>query len=70
MKTRVAYICDGKNCPKPVGCKVKNKKKGLCLHTTDPKHAVNGKCRDPWNYPERFEMEKIGNAKFYFEKEE
>jgi len=62
----VAYICDFKD-PR---CKDRcsGPSFGICFHTTDPDHAVNGSCPDPENHPERFEY--FRNGDIYFEKEE
>ena len=62
---RIAYVCDGAGCGHerkscetlPAGCG------GRCTHTTDPAHAVNGACDDPWNYPGRFA--EIAPGKYY-----
>ena len=56
----VIYICDKKkDCADPnkfIPCYP-------CQHTTDPEHALNGVCEDPWNYPERFEL--IGLSQYW-----
>ena len=52
---RVAYLCDGNGC-KSAWPSCKNPEfAGMCRHTTDPEHAVNGPCEHPEEHPERFE---------------
>ena len=62
---RVAYLCDGQveNCRK-TGCALVPEPGpwSECRRTTDPKHAINGPCEDPWNHPERFEP--FGNNRY------
>ena len=68
MKHEVAYICDGyARCALEPGCYMRNDpvcpSDILCRHTTDPDHAKNGICKNPWKHPERFtsfpEFEKL-----------
>ena len=54
MKT--AYLCDGLcKCSDKVGC-YRLAKSGMdyCRHTFDERHAINGPCENPENFPERF----------------
>ena len=61
----VAYLCDGhvEKCSK-TGCALVPEPKlwGECRRTTDPTHAINGPCMDPWNHPERFM--NLGNNRY------
>ena len=50
-ETCILYICDQHFCDDPSCLKYENYE---CHHTTSPNHALNGKCEDPWNHPERF----------------
>lgn len=54
---KIAYICNGlvPGCSDKIGC-YRCLKPGMsdCHHTTDDRYALNGKCEDPENYPERF----------------
>ena len=55
----IAYICDGHDkCSMEPGCFMQedlvSKSDWVCHHTTNVEHAVNGPCKDPENYPERF----------------
>ena len=68
--TRTLYLCDGKNCKEPLYCKARKHKSSLCNHTTDPEHAKNGPCRDPWRHPERFIKEVEGKTIYFTEKED
>lgn len=54
-KAKVIYLCDGaaEGCSRR-GCAIASKWFGDCRHTTNEKNAVNGICREPWKYPERF----------------
>ena len=67
QEPKTLYICNGKACKKPMYCKVKHPDNWLCAHTTDPKCAVNGPCKDPWHHEERFEKEFIGKATYFTE---
>ena len=53
---KIAYLCDGLcKCSDKVGCyRVAKPGMDYCNHTFFGKHAVNGACKDPENYPERF----------------
>lgn len=51
---RVAYLCDGHGCKKERPSCTIPEFAGMCRHTTDPEHAVNGACEDPKGEPERF----------------
>lgn len=54
---KIAYICNGlvPECSDKIGC-YRCLKPGMsyCHHTTDDRYALNGKCEDPENHPERF----------------
>jgi hypothetical protein len=65
----VLYLCDGQGCKTRWGCRF-----GECRHTTNPEHAVNGKCEAPWLEPERFNCVDVRSAgrpaeRFYVERE-
>ena len=53
---RIAYLCDGNGCDsKHKSCEYLPKgHMARCTHTSDPEHAVNGRCDDPENHTERF----------------
>lgn len=58
---KVAYICDQKGGCKSKWPSCKNPEfADLCTHTTDPEHAVNGKCANPDKDPDRFEEIRPG----------
>lgn len=62
MKT--AYLCDGLcKCSDKVGC-YRLAKSGMdyCRHTFDERHAINGSCENPENFPERFSLIDLTNT--------
>lgn len=70
----VLYLCDCRlPCAMNVGCHQSGTAVGVCRHTTQPEHALNGACADPQNHPERFEPvidNRTGYVVDYFEKEQ
>lgn len=61
-KTVVLYVCKRDNhCSG--SCWVD------CRLTSMPEHAVNEECKEPWNYPDRFEKSETSNYIYYIEKE-
>ena len=58
----ILYICDKKKECGAHGCFE------ACKHTSDPSHALNGACKRPWMYPERFMLDVAAqHGAFYVE---
>ena len=64
------YLCDGgRKCNKSLSCLLNPSAfMGVCQHTTDENHALNGICDHPEEYPGRFEEIKSGNRIIYCER--
>ena len=63
---KIAYLCDGKaECALHPGCVYReepiSKTDYVCKHTFDSKHAKNGICIYPEDYPERFQAIDLGD---------
>lgn len=61
---KIAYLCDGLcKCSDKVGC-YRFAKAGMdyCRHTFDERHAINGPCENPENFPERFFLIDLTNT--------
>ena len=66
MKT--FYLCDGlRSCLGSAGCAYRKEDPGPCMHTTDPDHALNGKCEQPGKFPGRFYLSKFQGKESYWE---
>lgn len=63
MMNRIVYICDKKACDSTqwASCRFIKIGNNRCSHTTDPKHAKYGICKDPEKHPERFEQLEDGD---------
>lgn len=66
---KIAYLCDGlDHCSDSVMCFRRMVPGADCSHTFDYKHAANGICGHPENYPDRFTLIDIpGHEKCYWE---
>lgn len=54
---KTAYLCDGlAECSDSVMCFRRMVPGADCRHTFDYKHAANGVCGHPENYPDRFHV--------------
>ena len=78
MAHKTLYLCNGgkekcKNkrmCLKEIDTKLEGEDYSMsCHHTSDPRYAKNGAIEDPWNYPDRFEVEEDSEGmKYYWER--
>lgn len=63
------YLCSGEN---PACCAFSfcYRNGGRCKGTSNIDYAITPECKDPWKYPERFEVETVpGYEAYYFERE-